>query len=303
MKILVTGGTGLIGLAFIRQSQEHQFTVLVRSIEKAKRQLPTSVTLINSLESLTNLDDFDGVINLAGEPIIDKRWSKKQKECICESRWHTTQQLVTLFARSNNPPEIFLSGSAIGVYGNRVDETLTETSPVEKSDFASGLCLRWEALAKQVEPMSRVVLLRTGIVLTPTGGALAKMLLPFKLCLGGRIGDGLQYMSWIHLQDHINAMQYLLTESNVSGAVNLVAPQPQRNQFFTNTLAATLQRIAIIPVPKIILKLLLGESSSLLLGSQRVMPQVLLDNGFKFEFPSLNTALANLLQRASVEKN
>ena len=223
MNILITGGTGLIGMAFIRQFKEHQFTALVRSIEKAKRQLPATVTLIKSLETLTNLDDFDGVINLAGEPIIDKRWNKKQKDRISESRWHTTQRLVTLFTRSNNPPEVFLSGSAIGVYGNRVDEMLTETSPVEKSDFASGLCLRWEALAKQVEPMSRVVLLRTGIVLTPTGGALAKMFLPFKLCLGGRIGDGQQFMSWIHLQDHINAMQYLLTESNVSGAVNLLS--------------------------------------------------------------------------------
>ena len=302
MKILLTGGTGLIGLGFIRQFHEHQFTVLVRSIERAKRQLPTSVTLISSLESLTNLDDFDGVINLAGEPIIDKRWNENQKECICESRWHTTQQLVALFMRSNNPPEIFLSGSAIGAYGNRGDEILTEASAVQESDFASTLCLRWEALAKQVEPMSRVVLLRTGVVLAPIGGALSKMLLPFKLCLGGRIGDGQQYISWIHLQGHINAMQYLLTENNISGVVNLVAPQPQRNQFFTSTLAAILKRFAIIPVPKIILKLLLGESSSILLGSQRVMPQVLLDNGFKFEFPNLNKALANLLQRSPIEK-
>ena len=296
MKILLTGGTGLIGLAFIRRFDEYQYTVLTRSPEKAKSLLPESVTLIESLDNLPNLNGFDAVINLAGEAIIDKRWHPKQKDRICQSRWQMTQKLADLFARSENPPETFLSGSAIGVYGNRGDDVLTEASTVQEHDFATTLCLRWEAIARGAESYTRVVLLRTGIVLAAHSGALAKMLLPFKCCLGGRIGDGQQYMSWIHLQDHVNAMGYLLTEKSISGPVNLVAPEPVRNNIFTQTLAEVLQRIAIFPVPKSILKLLLGESSCLLLDSQRVMPEALLNKRFSFAFPTLNQALTHLLK-------
>ena len=296
MKILITGGTGLIGLAFIRQFKECQFTVLTRSIPKAKAVLPASVKLIDSLEDLQNLDAFDAVINLAGEPIIDKRWSDKQKVVICQSRWHITQQLVELFARSQKPPQTFLSGSAIGVYGNRGGEILTEASSVEENDFPTTLCLRWENIARQAEPYTRVVLLRTGIVLASHGGAISKMLLPFKCYLGGRIGNGHQYMSWIHYQDQINAMYYLLGEESISGAVNLVSPEAERNTVFTQTLANVLHRIAIFPMPKTILQYVLGESSCLLLDSQNVLPQKLLNSGFGFTFHNLKQALVDLLK-------
>ncbi len=291
MNILITGGTGLIGSAFIRQFDEHQYTVLTRSPAQAKTRLPAHVQLIDSLERLDNLDAFDAVINLAGAAIIDKRWSDARKQEICASRWQLTEQLVELFARSEKPPQVFLSGSAIGVYGHHGNEELTEDSPVKERDFPTKLCLRWEDIARGAKPYTRVVLLRTGIVLAPKGGALGKMLLPFKLCLGGRIGSGEQYMSWIHYQDHIHAMHYLLTENSLSGPVNLVAPNPQTNSQFTQALAKALGRIAIFPVPKQVMQLLLGESACLLLDSQKILPKKLLSSGFKFQFEHLAAAL------------
>tara|TARA_B110000503_G_scaffold109433_1_gene163749 strand:+ start:4497 stop:5408 length:912 start_codon:yes stop_codon:yes gene_type:complete len=303
MNILMTGGTGLIGQAFIRQFDDHQFTVLSRSKPNkanASSALPATVNLIDSLDRLHNLDDFDAVINLAGEPIIDKRWSPKQKHIICQSRWLLTQQLVDLFANSQTPPSVFLNGSAIGAYGDRGDQIVTEASPVEVTDFPTKLCLKWEEIAMGAAPYTRVVLLRTGIVLAAHGGALGKMLLPFKCCLGGRIGDGRQFMSWIHYQDHLNAMQFALLESSISGAVNLVAPEAQRNSVFTQALAKSLNRVAVVPLPKKILQLLLGESSCLLLDSQRIAPQKLLQNGFEFKFQSVKLAFDNLLRSPSV---
>ncbi|MBW2942376.1 TIGR01777 family oxidoreductase [Zhongshania aquimaris] len=295
MNILITGGTGLIGSAFIESATDCQFTVLTRSTAGAKSTLPSSVTCIESLSALPHLNEFDAVINLAGEPIVDKRWSEEQKNIICQSRWEITQQLVDLFAKSATPPSVFLSGSAIGVYGNRGDESLTEKSSVSERDFPTRLCIRWESIARQAEPYTRVVLLRTGIVLAKQGGALAKMLLPFKLCLGGPIGSGQQYMAWIHYRDHIAAMHFLLKDKGISGPVNLVAPNAEKNKEFTQTLAKSLRRIAIFPMPRFVLHALLGESSSLLLDSQKVVPQTLLNRGFSFEFNKLKSALIDLL--------
>lgn len=296
MKILITGGTGLIGLAFIQKFNQHQFTILTRTAKKSEKILPKSVNLIETLEELANLDEFDAVINLAGEAIIGKRWSKSQKQIICDSRWNTTKQLVELFACSQHPPEVFLSGSAIGIYSNRADEILTENSVITAKDFPAELCLKWEKIAEKASPFTRVIQLRTGIVLSTAGGALAKMLLPFKYCIGGKIGNGQQYMSWIHYQDQINAMHYLLTEKNISGVVNLTAPEPEPNSIFSKTLAKKLKRPAILPAPKKILQYILGESSCLLLDSQRVKPQKLLESSFKFKFKNLDKALEDLLK-------
>lgn len=295
MELLITGGTGLIGSHFIARYSDYRFTVLTRSVFEARKRLPDRVKLISSLDVLSNLDDFDAVINLAGEPIIDKRWSGKQKTVIQQSRWEITQRLVDLFARSQHPPETFLSGSAIGIYGDRGDELLTEASVVGKNDFPTEICTRWEEIASQAEPYTRVILLRTGIVLTPEGGALARMLLPFKCCLGGRLGTGQQYMSWIHLQDYLDAMHFLLKATRLSGPVNLVAPKPEMNHLFVQMLAKTLHRVAVLPMPEKLLQLLLGESACLLLNSQRVIPQVLLESGYQFRFQELEAALINLL--------
>jgi uncharacterized protein (TIGR01777 family) len=296
MKILLTGGTGLLGQCFIKEFGDYQFTVLTRSCSKAKTLLPETVTLIDSLDRLQNLDEFDAVINLAGEAIIDKRWSEQQKNVICQSRWKISQQLVDLFSVSLKPPAVFLSGSAVGIYGDRGSEIISESAALQENDFATRLCIRWEEIAKQASPFTRVIFLRTGIVLALQGGALQKMLLPFKLCLGGRIATGQQYMSWIHYLDHINAMDFLLKNESLTGAVNLVAPEPKTNQDFTKTLATSLHRPAILPAPKKLLQLLLGESSSLLLDSQRIVPQALLDKGFKFSFSTLESAFRDLLK-------
>lgn len=296
MKILITGGTGLIGQRFIQANPSHEYTVLTRSAEKAKTKLLSSIKLLECLTQLDNLDEFDAVINLAGEPIVDKRWTEQQKRIICDSRWDITQQLVELFRVSLTPPEIFLSGSAIGVYSDHGDLLITERDVATKNDFASSVCRQWEEIAKQAEPYTRVVYLRTGIVLDPEGGALAKMLMPFKMYLGGRMGSGRQYMSWIHIQDMIGAMAFLLSHSEVKGAVNMVAPEPVTNQQFTRELATALKRFAIFPVPKTMLKLLLGESSTLLLGSQRVEPGALLEASYEFKFPEIGAALSDLLR-------
>ena len=291
MHILMTGGTGCIGQAFIQHFSDYQFTVLSRS-----NLINTDlITYIDSLDHLSDLNGFDAVINLAGEPIIDKRWSKQQKQVICQSRWKVTEQIVALFARSQTPPAVFLSSSAIGIYGDQGDIFLPESDSITAHDFPAKVCLQWEQLARQAEPFTRVVLLRTGIVLTTHGGALTKMLLPFKCGLGGRISHGQHYMSWIHYQDHIQAMHYLLSH-DISGSVNIVAPQPVMNRSFSQLLAAALHRPAVLPMPAWVLKLVLGESSCLLLNSQRVIPQVLLNHGFDFSFPDLASAFRDLLK-------
>ena len=295
MNILMTGGTGLIGRAFVSRFSDHHYTVLTRSPRRQASALPGAVTLVDSLDEFENLDHFDAVINLAGEPIMDKRWSELQKQVICQSRWQTTQRLVDLFAASSTPPTVFLSGSAIGVYGDRGGETITESVPVAATDFPSKVCLEWENIARKAEPHTRVVLLRTGIVLDAQGGALKKMLLPFKMGLGGRIGHGRQYMSWIHYQDQVDAMQFLLMQDDVSGAVNLVAPNPVTNREFTASLANALGRPALLPMPGFALETLLGESSCLLLDSQRVTPQKLLASGYQFAFSDLMAAFSDLL--------
>jgi hypothetical protein len=297
MKILMTGGTGLIGSHFINHFKDYQFTVLTRSINQAKKQLPSHVTLINSLNNLANLDQFDAVINLAGEPINEKRWSEKQKNIIAQSRWQTTQHLTDLFAASQAPPSVFLSGSAAGVYGHRAEEIIDETAEVQAIDYPTSLCVRWEAIAKQAQPFTRVILLRTGIVLAPKGGAMTKLLTPFKLHLGGTMGNGKQYMPWIHYQDTVYAIDHILQHKELSGEVNLVAPHMVTNYEFTRTLAQVLNRIAVLSLPKKLLLYIFGESACLLLDSQRLTPSKLLNSGFKFHFPNLLVAIGDLIAK------
>ncbi|BFM12852.1 TIGR01777 family oxidoreductase [Simiduia litorea] len=312
MHILITGATGFIGAQYIRHYRHHQFTVLSRDPVKAKQRLcsdsegATNLRVINHLADLPTLDGIDAVINLAGEAIADKRWTTKQKAEICASRWQLTQQLVDLIKNSKVPPKVFLSGSAIGYYGdagaeqqseNTMPATITTRAAKPKSsDFAQTLCQRWETIALGAQDHCRVVLLRTGIVLDAEAGALAKMLTPFKLGLGGRIASGNQVMSWIHERDAVNAIEFLLHIPTASGPFNLTAPEPVTNKVFTQSLAHTLGRNAFIPVPGTLLKLLMGESAALLLGSQNIYPEKLLNNGFTFEFSSLTQALDALIK-------
>lgn len=295
MNILITGATGFIGAQYIKRFSHHHFTALCRNTEAGARMLPSYVTCISDLSTLQNLDSFDAIINLAGEPIADKRWTTKQKNVISQSRWHITQQLVDLIKRSDKPPAVFISGSAIGYYGDGGAHKLTEDSIPTQADFANSLCKRWEDIAMEAKSDCRVIILRTGIVLGTQGGALAKMLLPFKLGFGGRIGNGNQMMSWIHQSDAINAIEFLLNQPNARGPFNITAPKPVSNNCFTQILAKALHRKAMLPLPANVLTWLMGESASLLLGSQNVYPAKLLQGEFKFEYEDLTSALDDLL--------
>ncbi|MCH8537944.1 MAG: TIGR01777 family oxidoreductase, partial [Alkalimonas sp.] len=226
MNILITGGTGLIGQALVKRWQpDHEITVFSRSAEKVKNLFGHQIVCCKSIEQL-DISRYDAVINLAGEPIADKRWTNKQKKRICHSRWDLTDQLSQKIQQANPAPKVLISGSAIGFYGrqdaNRIDESHTDFYP----EFSHDICARWENLAQRAaSEHTRVCLLRTGIVLAENGGALKKMVPPFKLGLGGKMGDGQQYMSWIHLDDMVALIDFLLCHSELSGPINATAPR------------------------------------------------------------------------------
>ncbi|WP_127959433.1 TIGR01777 family oxidoreductase [Serratia microhaemolytica] len=297
MNILITGATGLIGSYLVPQLLHlgHQLTVLTRDVSRARSQFADRVNYCAALEQLT-LNGFDAVINLAGEPIAAKRWSQQQKQKLCDSRWQITERLSQMIIASDSPPSVFISASAIGYYGDQNQRIVTEES-VAKQEFTHQLCQRWEELARQAQSsQTRVCLLRTGIVLATTGGALAKMLPLFRLGLGGRIGNGRQYLPWIHWQDMVNGIIYLLTQPELSGAFNMVAPTPVQNRHFSRILALVLHRPLLLPVPAFAIRLLMGEAALLLLTGQRALPNRLKKSGFNFRFTNLTDALEQLLK-------
>lgn len=302
MKILVTGGTGFIGAALIHQLRDHDITVLSRDPAKASLSLGEQVKAITSLDQLDNLNDYDVVINLAGEPIINKRWTARQKDTICRSRWGITQQLVDKIKASEQPPHTFISGSAVGIYGNQHDNVIDEDFAIEhvsRHDFAHHVCQRWEHIASDAaSEATRVCLLRTGIVLGRHGGALAKMLLPYQFGLGGPIGSGKQYTPWIHLDDMVNAIIFLLNTPSAHGAFNMTAPEPVTNKAFSQALAHALHRPHFLFTPAFALKLALGEAASLLLEGQNAIPAKLEAAGYTFQHRDIHEALQDILRHA-----
>lgn len=297
MKILVTGGTGLIGGHLVPRLQElgHQVTVLTRRRDTAREKLNDRVTLWDTLEDKQNLDGFDAVINLAGEPIADKRWTTEQKDRLCQSRWRITQKLADLINASETPPSVLISGSATGYYGDLGEVVVTEEEPPH-NEFTHKLCARWEQIAcKAQSDKTRVCLLRTGVVLAPKGGILGKMVPPFRLGLGGPIGNGRQYLAWIHIDDMVNAILWLL-DNDLRGPFNMVSPYPVRNEQFAHALGHALQRPAILRVPATVMRLLMGESSVLVLGGQRALPKRLEAAGFPFRWYDLEEALADVVR-------
>lgn len=296
MNILVTGGTGFIGKALLPHFNHDQVTVLTRDTTRAYQRLGHHIKVINQLIELDNLDSFDAVINLAGEPIVNKRWSEKQKQKICDSRWQITQELVNKLRAGHNPPHTFISGSAVGIYGDQKEDMFDESLQVSKDDFAHHVCQKWEDIALQAQSeQTRVCLLRTGIVLAKHGGALAKMLPAYQLGLGGPLGGGNQYFPWIHLQDMVKGILFLLKHPSAQGAFNFTAPSPVTNKQFSQTLAKVLHRPHVLSTPEWLLKMGLGESACLLLDSQRALPARLEAEGFKFCFPELEHALKETL--------
>lgn len=299
MKILITGATGLIGSSLTRQllHLSHELTLLTRNVAKARDKFGDRLSYWASLDEQRSLDGFDAVINLAGEPIADKRWSKAQKEPLCHSRWDLTERLATLIAASNTPPSVLISGSAVGYYGDQGQAVVTEEEPPH-DEFTHQLCQRWEALALRAQSSyTRVCLLRTGVVLSPKGGALAKMLPPFRMGLGGPIGNGRQYLPWIHIDDMVNAIIYLLDNTPLRGPFNMVAPYPVHNEQFTATLAKVLDRPAFLRAPAFAMRLLMGEAAVLVLGGQRAVPRRLEEAGFVFRFFELEQALDDVINQ------
>lgn len=299
MHILITGATGLIGCTLTKRllALNHQITALTRSPEQARHKLGLQVNYWSGLTDKTDLNNFDAVVNLAGEPIADKRWNATQKERLCQSRWEITEQLTRLIKASSQPPAVFISASAVGFYGDQ-GQTLVTEEEVPHNEFTHQLCERWESLALMAESnQTRICLLRTGVVLAANGGALAKMLPLFRLGLGGPMGDGKQYLSWIHLDYMVNGICYLLTTDGLSGPFNMVSPYPVHNEQFSATLAHVLSRPAVLRMPASIVRLLMGESCVLVLTGQRAIPKKLEEAGFSFCYFELEYALWDVLNK------
>lgn len=298
--ILITGGTGFIGRHLCQRLIDLGWHVIVisRNVATAGSRLPAAVELIGSLGGLSAETEVDAVINLAGQPLAAGRWTEPHKQKFIDSRIGTTNALYRFFAAREQKPKVLLSGSAIGFYGagNGQDMPVDETGACV-DNFSHQLCKRWEQSAAQFQSLgARVVYLRTGIVLGEEG-ALAKMLPPFKLALGGPIGDGQQWMPWIHIDDMVALICHCLEDDSLAGPVNATAPNPVRNTEFTKQLGAALGRPAIFPMPAFMVKILFGQmGEELLLQGQQVIPRKVQDSGFKFQYPLLTNTLSDLLK-------
>ncbi len=302
MRLGITGATGLIGSALCNalDPNHYQIVVLSRTPEKARLQFPSAQCIgwdaTTPLTPEPALEGLDAMVHLAGESIASGRWNSRRKETIRESRVAGTRNLVNLLGQLKDPPEVLVSGSAIGFYGPRGDEPLGEDEPPAE-DFLGQVCRHWENEARRAtESGIRVVLMRTGLVLSNRGGALPQMLPPFKMFVGGPLASGRQWMSWIHIRDQIGAIQHVLSNREIKGPVNFTAPGPVTNQEFSKTLAGVLKRPAMFRVPGFVLRLLLAEmAEALLLSGQRVLPRTLQQSGYGFHFPELRVAFEGLL--------
>ena len=298
MHFLITGGTGFLGQHLITAllKRGDRITLLARNFDKAKSLFGEQVNLIASISPAHR--DIDIVINLAGEPIIDKRWSNARKKALLASRVETTKMLVEWMAGLEQKPQVLISGSAIGYYGNYPENMSITEADRPRYCFASELCKQWEAEAAKAEALGvRVCMLRTGVVLDRHAGALSRMWLPFSLGLGGRVASGNQWLSWIHRDDMIKLILFLADNDKIEGPVNATAPEPVFYNTFTKAFARALKRPAFFPMPAFVLKLMLGEASQLLIDGQKVVPKKLLESGFEFEFKTIDKALGDIVSQ------
>jgi uncharacterized protein (TIGR01777 family) len=295
MNILITGGSGLIGRLLIQHLNTERIIVLTRNSAKTANILPDHIEFISTLDEI-DFNELDVVINLAGEAIVDKRWSNSQKNTICQSRWKITQNLVEKIQAATKPPHSLISGSAVGFYGRQGALAIDESYQEVHDEFSHKVCKKWEAIAQTaVSDKTRVCIIRTGIVLAEKAGALKKMLPPFKFGLGGPIASGKQCMSWIHIDDMVAILLAAVYQNSLTGIINATAPTPVSNQEFSETLSLVLKRPCLFRVPAFVLRILMGESADLVLYGQNVLPRKLLNNNFKFQYPSLEVALRQLL--------
>ncbi len=302
MRILITGGTGLIGSALAKSLVDSQcdVTVLTRSPDRHQPFIPEGVHL-EKWDGKTEtgwgrlVSEVDAIVNLAGAGIADGRWSSSRKEQIRESRIGAGQAIVSAIRSAESAPKVLIQSSAVGYYGPGADQVMTEQS-APGTDFLAQVCVDWEASTAAVESMGvRRVVIRTGVVLSPQGGALPKMALPFRLFAGGPLGSGKQYFPWIHIDDEVGAIRFLLENGEASDAYNLAAPNPPRNKEFVRHLGRVMGRPSLMPTPSIALKALFGEMSTVLLDGQRAGPSRLQEAGYEFTFPEPVAALHDLL--------
>ena len=295
MNILITGGTGFIGSVLCPRLLENEHNVVVMS--RYPELLKSDVRGIKVLEELKDDVSFDVVINLAGEPIANKPWSKKQKQRISSSRLEITQKLIEYFKDVEIKPKLFISASAIGFYGVGITNNAVNEEALGDKSFSSSLCQQWEAVALQAQTLGiRTCLLRTGVVLGRGGGALQKMLFPFKLGLGGRIGKGMQWISWIHVDDLVGIILYCIDNESLQGPINGTAPEPVTNKVFAKTLGKVLKRPTFFPMPEVVIKLLMGQmGEELLLAGKKVLPEKVIKAGYKFKFEQVDKALLSIV--------
>lgn len=297
MRILITGGSGFIGQALVPSlvAAGHELVVSSRNVEAAKRVLPQTVQVTDDIEGLAEAG-IEAVINLAGAGIADQRWSAQRKRELLSSRLDTTTSIVRLCERAPEPPKVLISASAVGFYGQQPSTIKVDERTPPESGFTHELCRRWEETAMQAEAFGvRVVRLRIGIVLGPGGGMMARVLLPFKLGAGGRLGSGQQWMPWVHRDDVVGVMMHALTDSSFAGVYNLSAPEPARNITFTQTLGRVLGRPTLLITPAPVLKAVFGEMSELLLEGTQMVPARLMAADYPFKYPALEAALADVV--------
>lgn len=293
MHILITGGTGFIGSTLCKQFKDLDYRVSVLT-----RKLPINPK--HPINFITNLDNanqyYDIIINLAGEPLNKRRWNEKVKQKIYDSRINTTKQVINFIEKSPTKPKLLISGSAIGYYGNDSDKIFTEDSTPANTGFTHKLCNDWEQTALQATQYGvRVCLIRTGIVLGKNGGALKELITPFKFGFGAILGSGKQWMPWIHIQDIIESIMFLINNDNLNGPFNLTAPTPVTNTEFSKQLAKVLNRPCFLKLPSIIVKFIFGEmGETLLLKGQKVVPDKLIKVGYRFKFQNVAMALEHL---------
>ncbi len=299
MKILITGASGLIGTALRTSFEKKGYEMLLasRSEPKDDGHIRWNMDTGFAEEDLPRLEGLDAVIHLAGEGISSLRWTEEKKKAIRDSRVFGTRTMIEAFARLEKKPKVFVSGSAVGFYGDRGDDEMTETSSAGDT-FLSTVCKEWEAESRRAEDMGiRTVLLRTGIVLSKDGGALATMLTPFKLGVGGVVGNGKQWMSWVSLDDVVQIVNFALENEGLRGAVNITSPNPVTNEEFTKTLGSVLYRPTFLSLPEFAVNFVFGEMGvALLLDSTRVIPKRLLDAGFDFKFTELKPAIEHAVK-------
>ncbi len=303
MKVVLAGGTGFVGGSLLSAliAEHHQVVLLTRNLEKAKHLSGNAVSVVewdakNGGDWEKSIDSSDVVINLSGESVANKRWTDSVKQKILDSRVNSTRAIVHAISRAEKRPSLLVNASAIGIYGSDPEKKLLETTP-KGEGFLADVCDSWEKEASKAENLSiRVVKLRIGIVLGKEGGALKRMLPPFQFFLGGPLGNGLQWFPWVHRDDVVRSILYVMENNEIQGPINMAAPEPVRLKDFCKVLGKVLHRPSLFPVPIFVLRLMVGDMADMLIASQKMIPQKLKSSGFQFRYSHLEDALQAILK-------